>query len=942
MTQIKTCLKCLLVPVFFAVYILSYGQNSYRHYSVSDGLPHDITYNITQDSNGIVWVCTDDGLSKFNGETFLNYNSKNGLTSNFVTDITQISENKYAISTWGEGLHYLENDTIFKPNKFNDNDRKMYSIIKKDTLLFSTSSFQIFKYNTKENKSEQKKITLKGTLVNSSDSDNSNGALASFSKCDGTIFFHDAVINDRNLKGVYELLPSFKSRARFKYLQNQFVNSLTKRTDSTFIIGLNNRLIYGTEYEILKEHKITEIDNENIIEKILVAPNNLDELILIVSNPQGLKRLYKYNFKTKVLEDLIIQLSINTTISDVIFDFEGNLWITTFGNGVYCYYYSKPKIKNILLGNYIVDMLKMDNKIYALSASDIFSFDAQGSIVNTHKIDGFGKQLMTYNGTLYIVALNSKVEKVENFKIMSGRFSHYTELGKIFQDDSAGFISLNDNPIYRKTDLELNSVNYLNEIELFTNKGKWNYNIENLNFYKDSIFNSSLASASINHAYFKNDTYFLSSSQGFFIKGNDGLKTITEKNGLLSNTINYSTQIDDNLYLGSQKGLSIIKGDHIYNYTKSSGVSSLSIHKIIEAEDNLLIAGDNGVSILKLNDLQPEHPPRIDVVNRGNVLEYKLISFEERDDLKLMYTVDNSDWVELKALDGNIDFNNFKPNIYKLQLKARKNNSDWTFSDVLTINIKAAWYNKWWNISLLAVLLIGILSIAFLTILKRSQRRNKRLESAINQRIKAEKQLNKVRDNIAKDFHDDLGNKLASISLLSEKLERVSTNKNIDLVRKINEDSKYLYKGTKDFIFSLKEQSDYLEEIVVYLSDFCQGYCSQFGIEVEINDDTKRDIKLPFYWSKQIIFIFKEAITNTVKHANANKVILDFRYVGNKLNISFEDNGKGFANKIEARQSTNGIANMNKRAASIDCKLIIESEREKNGSKITFIGEPPI
>ena len=45
----------------------------FEHYSTDDGLPHNSIAEIHQDAKGYIWVCTWYGLSRFDGNTFVNY-----------------------------------------------------------------------------------------------------------------------------------------------------------------------------------------------------------------------------------------------------------------------------------------------------------------------------------------------------------------------------------------------------------------------------------------------------------------------------------------------------------------------------------------------------------------------------------------------------------------------------------------------------------------------------------------------------------------------------------------------------------------------------------------------------------------------------------------------------------------------------------------------------
>ncbi len=243
---------------------------------------------------------------------------------------------------------------------------------------------------------------------------------------------------------------------------------------------------------------------------------------------------------------------------------------------------------------------------------------------------------------------------------------------------------------------------------------------------------------------------------------------------------------------------------------------------------------------------------------------------------------------------------------------------------------------------MLAIALVAIMIFTFLLIkqrqLKKEKKLNQQLKLSIKKREELEIAIKKAREDIAQDFHDEMGNKLARINLLSSLLQRdkSQSEKSKLKILQITEDAKELYIGTRDFIFSLKSNSDCLDELIVYLSDFGEDYFSKSDIRFILKRDIENNIKLPFYWSKQLVFIFKEAMTNTMKYAQSSEVCLSFKYREQELIISFKDNGVGLSR--EKLKSTNGLLNMSKRAKKIHGSLIIKSEKYE-GTTITFRGK---
>ncbi|MBD3724384.1 MAG: hypothetical protein IE891_06275 [Flavobacteriaceae bacterium] len=276
---------------------------------------------------------------------------------------------------------------------------------------------------------------------------------------------------------------------------------------------------------------------------------------------------------------------------------------------------------------------------------------------------------------------------------------------------------------------------------------------------------------------------------------------------------------------------------------------------------------------------------------------------------------------------------------YKTELKDAqiKNLNQQQKINELTIKNKEVQFNRLFILFIVAVsLLTFVLFIMKMRELRKTKAQNKSLQNAIEKQHQLESELTEVRENIAQDFHDDLGNRLARISLISNIVNNELKNdeKLKEKVKQITDDSNELYMGTRDFIFSLKQNSDYVDELVTYLSDFGEDFFSKNQIQFKVSRQIDENLKLPYYWSRQLIFIFKEAMTNAFKHSKGKNVELDFVLNQKTLKISFSDDGNGF--DAEQLKSTNGLKNMKTRAKKIGGELQFVSD--KNGTSIIFNG----
>jgi signal transduction histidine kinase len=194
----------------------------------------------------------------------------------------------------------------------------------------------------------------------------------------------------------------------------------------------------------------------------------------------------------------------------------------------------------------------------------------------------------------------------------------------------------------------------------------------------------------------------------------------------------------------------------------------------------------------------------------------------------------------------------------------------------------------------------------------------------------------KIRQQTAEDFHDDLGNKLTRIAILSEILNaKIDQNKTDQhgLVDQIKQNAAALYNGTKDILWALDPKSDNLYETLTHIKEIgielFQDVPTNFkfdGIDMGL-----QQVKLPMEYSRNITMIFKELLNNALKHAEAGQVILQWTNADkNEVSLRLTDDGKGFNSETTAKG--HGMHNIKARAGRINAELVIVSEEGRGTS----------
>lgn len=187
------------------------------------------------------------------------------------------------------------------------------------------------------------------------------------------------------------------------------------------------------------------------------------------------------------------------------------------------------------------------------------------------------------------------------------------------------------------------------------------------------------------------------------------------------------------------------------------------------------------------------------------------------------------------------------------------------------------------------------------------------------------------RRRIAGEIHDSLGHDLTSLILTLEAGKRLM-NHNLEAAKtywdKALQVSRTALNSVRELV-SEKRESHFDFELGFRLTEMVCQTQDLTGLQIEL-DVTPQGLCLSSKEDFNLYRIFQEAITNTLRHANADHVQISIS--GNQESVSFSywDNGVG-TNKIEAG---NGLKGMQERIAELGGVISFRSQRGK-GFKIS-------
>ncbi|RYY58025.1 MAG: tetratricopeptide repeat protein [Chitinophagaceae bacterium] len=207
----------------------------------------------------------------------------------------------------------------------------------------------------------------------------------------------------------------------------------------------------------------------------------------------------------------------------------------------------------------------------------------------------------------------------------------------------------------------------------------------------------------------------------------------------------------------------------------------------------------------------------------------------------------------------------------------------------------------------------------------------------LRKKLQQQQVLLSVRNNIAKDLHDEIGSTLTSIRILSQ----VSFNnlgkdqqKSSLLLRQITEQSEQMQQGMSDIVWAIAPQNDRLENMLVRMREFVRDTLEPKNIltRFEVEELVLRG-SIGMEQRRDFYLVFKEAVNNISKYAGATDVLLFLGLERGRVRLRITDNGQGF--DPEQSRSSRGLKNMASRAAAMNGQLSILSAPGK-GTEITL------
>lgn len=742
--------------IFFVIFFIIFLGNIcvaktlenviYKEFFKNDGLPSNHINCTLQDDNGFIWIASQGGVSRYDGNLFVTFNVNNTpeITVNDVLYLFQDSSRKIWIATANEIL-------TFKKGKFNKilstkNINGNVKFISEDQnnnicLIFD---YKIYVYKNKK-------------LLDFSNNFPKNAIFYSFynSKLNKKIFFCSS-------KGLIITNDDYG-----------FLYNLNKNLCIYKIVYWKSSLICATDdglYEIFQKErkwelkKLEKIPNENFFSLHVDKKNKLlaisKKKVLVIDN-------YAItDFSIKYLE---IPNTINMDLTGINVDNENNIWLTT-KKGLLLYMtttfmhvneFKNKVINTVSVGNSgKIAVGTYDSGCYVKESFDFESYYLKDKKIRLTFVDSKNKVWVSTNSNLYKIT-NRRVEEI--FGTDGKQLENIKSLiedndGKIWfqQNDTIAYyvnekvLDLSNLVSFDNLNIRSMVVSKSGAMYFGTNKG--------LYFLKGKIFYKIRDKRIFDNPFIFNlfednfGTLWIGTDEGLFSYKNNGFGKITIKNGLKKNWISSIFEdSDNNLWLGNE-GVAvanrfqlekIINGEaNIINFTYFSKEDGLPSNELSAGYQYCAFQDKKGFiwyctmkGLAKVNPLNVQK----NSVTPNAIIDSVLIDDFEQDQYKPIFIFPNNKRIDFDYTaptfinnkeirfktrligyddvwkirkERNVSYTNLSPGDYSFEVKA--SNSDGVWSDKianLKFTVIRPFYMTWWFYLISIILAFIILNL---------------------------------------------------------------------------------------------------------------------------------------------------------------------------------------------------------------------------------------
>tara|TARA_R110002126_G_scaffold72364_1_gene180875 strand:+ start:29698 stop:32619 length:2922 start_codon:yes stop_codon:yes gene_type:complete len=761
--------KVLLI-LFLVLTTTGFSQQPVSvHLTEKDGLPDKEFYDILEDDNGLIWLAADKGLFSYNGSEYVSYTHPKqvGLS---VFSLTKDKDNKIWYTNLANQVFYIENGEIhlfLNLKEYFKGSLILLSTSKNLLIMSITGRALICNKETGETLFENK--SYKGGLFH-------KDALIK----NDSIFFINEVGKYTIIDQSYNIYSSVESPKLNKYSISGYGKIREINNERIVFFNTNNKPVH---YKSLKNGTLYKLKT-NLPDQLRIYESVLIDGKIFYSTNKGV-------FICNLIDEFINveqHFLQDKKVSKVLKDTQGNIWLTTLGDGLYI-------IPNLQLkSNFKIESTNRINNLYKGEGDKLFLISENKNIFKflnkTNKIETIVFKNVSelkyffYNtkhkeyflklsdNVLSSYQLNENKFRLKNIYDYSIIKDHY------FINENQLLIAagslISKITLTEKNELKENFINKIRGYSCFykkTTNESFFSTVDGL-FVYDKEFNKKEIKYNHNSIYIKDIIavneevlWCLSFKNGIYkIKDNKVIAHYTTEHGLLSNINDYIRGLDNSIWIVGDNGVQQMNttSNKFRNLTKKNGVPSFNFTGLEIIDEEVYISTQNELfsfnstmvfsEVLK-KQLHPyftsiliddkkqvfQNEYLLDKEKKKITISYNTNGFSSKDNITYQYRLFDKkealpNWQTNTSNNNQVIYNRLAEGDYIFQLK----NKETSEIKEIKFKVEGVFYEQLWFYGLIT---FGVISFFIVY----SFNENKRLKE--KQRLELEKQ-NKELENV--------------------------------------------------------------------------------------------------------------------------------------------------------------------------------------------------
>lgn len=913
---------------FSPVELLS--ASNVTNYTLKDGLISNYVYAINQDSLGYIWIATQAGLSRFNGDEFHNFTTKNGLKKNETVQLVKTKLNRIWMYNNGP-MGYIENGSIH----FLDNDIKQdlhwnFSVTENSDSLWTAFSTKFYLVNKSSGVSKEfykpgfcgtGRCTILGRH---------NDQLVIHVKNKIYYFKNETIVDSiswthRNSLNYQLLSTNYKNGVFYAYKNGLFyLNFSTKKIrqysieieeptrlkcfgNKLILISLNGEL---ATFHIDKELEIEE--EEKTITKIAFTDifKDKDSNFWVGTNTHGVFFVPKESKQIKTVSSLN---GIHFSALNCMYITGDSIWLGTKNAELILLHNKATDIKVLPFknpngGSRIIDILKLESGRLLLSSdAGLFLLDGQDL---KHITYGAIKKISRTNNEIYINTytgiLKTNEDCLDNLLTSIKPTDGLEKQIETICKKNACFKKISEIRSY-KTQI-------INKNNLFVYEPK--YGFVNYTIFNDELINRIVIKENIdiNDLYYFEPYIFIATTGEGILNYNIDTKELKPFKSINSSTV-YSLDIDadsNTMCAGTNNGLHIIKlnseglDENVITISQNQGLLSAEITQALFTDTNIVAISDKGINFVQKSFHKNHVFPNFNIEqflvnNESQILErsyelqpnennitiaYNKIDFNKTIKSQFAYKMNNNKWMYTnnKSLSF-VDLEPGKHNV-KLGLVNERNKIPQKFKE-LKFNIQPKFHQTKWAkliFSLIFLVFTFLIINYFLAqknlktlerkVVERTQLLQLKMKELdeVNLKLKLKNtNLNSYTYLVSHDLKTPLHNITGFLNIITKKNEHAFDKKDKEYFRMVNQGLNSMMAKITDLLKYSKVSTEVnLNEIEpINLNEIINEIIKDFKFEIDkrkVNIVVEENLPEVKLEKTSAQLLFQNLISNSIKY----------------------------------------------------------------------------